>query len=114
MKVTYKKILDSIPALRKLTAMDFRVQEAVALAKLIKKLDAELKIYEELREKLKKEVKCEADFIKKVSELLEVECDEFEKVSLTLGNAMSIDAQTLLNSEDFAEITIEEVEDDGK
>ena len=113
MKVTYKKILDSVPALRKLTTMDFRTAEAVSLARLIKKLDGEIKIFENVRKTLEKKYKDDV-FIKQLTDLLEQECEEYDKITLTLSKDGAIDAATILNSEEFVDFVIREEDDNGR
>lgn len=52
MKITYEKIFGSFPALVKISKLDLRAAEAVRLARLLGKIETELKPLEEARRKL--------------------------------------------------------------
>ncbi|MBR3815134.1 MAG: hypothetical protein IKJ27_00235 [Clostridia bacterium] len=113
MKTTFKTILDSVPALQTLTKMSFRASEAVALSRLVKKLDGELKVFDNVRKNYEKKYENE-ELMKHLNSLLGQECEEYEKITLTLSEDNSIDAATILNCEEFIDFVIKEDKDNGQ
>lgn len=86
MKTNYKTIVEAAPALSKLSKLDIKAQEAVKLARLINKIEAELKPFEETRNKL----------LKKYGEEIE---NERYKIKDENRSEFEKEFQDLLNSE---------------
>lgn len=119
MKVTYNQILSAREALGKLSDKPLPMKEAVSLARLIKKLNGELEVFNgkqrELFEKYGKadenggyriEEENQAAFSSQLQELLDVEIDvDVQKVCIE--KEIDIEAAVVLSAEDFVEFKTE-------
>lgn len=108
MKTTYGKINNALPALSKIAKLDIKATEAVKLARLIGKIEEELKPFDEARKKLFEkfgkedknggiEIPNESfnDFSQELRELLDTEVDiDAEKV--VIESDIAIDAASVL------------------
>ena len=107
MKLTYEKINNITPALTKLSKLDLKAVEAVKLARLLGKVESELRYFEETRMSLFKkygkeqnggyeilnEKRC--DFLKEYRELCNTEI-ELEAEKVNIRSEISIDAASVL------------------
>lgn len=123
MTVKFKDILDAEKALGKLSQERLPVRQSVALARLIKKLNEELQIFNDQREKLliqygeykeneggylvpKENLEA---FSKDFNILLGSTCElEGEKIKITLQKDSTIEAAVILGCEKFCEFEEEE------
>ena len=104
MKLTYEKISSALPALSKLSKLDLKVVEAIKLARLIGKIEAELKPLEKTRATLFRKYSEEVEngtykikpesydtFSKEYRELLETEID-IDADKVVIESDIAIDA----------------------
>ena len=99
MKTTYREILEAKQGLRKLLDQKLPAAQAIALARLVQKLDAELALFSEQQQRLPAD---EQQRRQKLEELLAVEVEiDSDKVTLTLRE---IDAGTVLVTGAFVDI----------
>lgn len=99
MKTTYREILEAKQGLRKLLDQQLPAAQAIALARLVQKLNAELALFSEQQQRLPAD---EQQRRQKLEELLAVEVEiDSDKVTLTLRE---IDAGTVLATGAFVEI----------
>ena len=115
MKLTYEKINNITPALTKLSKLDLKAVEAVKLARLLGKVETELKPLEETQRNLwikygeeikngeyKSKPEKYASFSKEYQELLESEIDiDIEKI--VIKSDIQIDAASVLALSDIVE-----------
>ncbi|MCM1545315.1 MAG: hypothetical protein NC110_08460 [Ruminococcus sp.] len=115
MKVTYDQILAAREALGKLSDKALPMKEAVSLARLIKKLNSELEVFndkqKELFEKYGKadenggymiEKEKQKAFAEKLKELLEVDID-IDADKVIIEKEIEIEASIVLSTEGFVE-----------
>lgn len=115
MKFTYEKINNIKPALAKLSKLDLRAVEAVKLARLLGKVDSELKPLEETRRNMwvkygeevengSYKIKPEnyAAFSKEYQELLNSEID-IDTDKIEIKSDIQIDAASVLALSDVVE-----------
>lgn len=115
MKATYKQIVSSIESLGKLSKKELPMREAIALARLIKKLNGELEVFnDKQRELFKKygtedesggfkiEKECQADFSKEFDELLNVEID-IDAEKAVIEKEIDVEAAIIIDTENFVE-----------
>ena len=108
MKLTYEKISSALPALSKLSKLDLKAVEAVKLARLIGKVEAELKPLEKTRTTLFRKYGEEVEngtykikpenydtFSKEYRELLETEID-IDADKVVIESDIAIDAASVL------------------
>ena len=107
MKLTYEKISSALPALSKLSKLDLKAAEAVKLARLLGKVESELRYFEETRMSLFKKYGKEqnggyeilnekrGDFLKEYRELCNTEI-ELEAEKVNIRSEISIDAASVL------------------
>ena len=107
MNLTYEKIKNAFPALTKLSKLDLKAAEAVKLARLLGKVESELRYFEETRMSLFKKYGKEqnggyeilnekrSDFLKEYSELCNTEI-ELEAEKVNIKSEISIDAASVL------------------
>lgn len=100
MKTTYKQIIEAKGGLAKLLDKQLKPSEAIALARLVKKLNAELELFGEQQKKIVLDKGKDTE--KRLAELLAVAVDiDSDKAVLTVNE---IDAGTILATEPFVEI----------
>ena len=116
MKLTYERINGSFPALSKLSKLDLKATEAVKLARLLGKVENELRYFEETRMSLFKkygeakngayEIKDENRevFLKEYRELCNTEI-EIEAEKVTIKSEISIDASSVLALDGLVEFS---------
>lgn len=115
MKLTYEKINNITPALTKLSKLDLKAVEAVKLARLIGKVEVELKPLEETKRNLwikygeevkngEYRIKPEnyTSFSKEYQELLESEID-IDAETIVIKSDIQIDAASVLALSDIVE-----------
>lgn len=115
MKVKYSEIVSAKPALETLSKKDLTVKEAVALARLIKRLNSELEIFgQKQKEFCEKygtlsedgtqyrfdDLEKRASFEKSMAELLAFEVD-FEKEKICLKSDIRLPAVDVISLESF-------------
>ncbi|MBQ8504544.1 MAG: hypothetical protein IJ491_09765 [Clostridia bacterium] len=119
--ITYNKVINAGKGLKKISDLDIKIREAIALSKLIKKLDEESVFYFEQREKICRDCgvfdkEKDAYFIpeenretvrKKMNELDNTEVEFGEKLKINVSEGTTIDALSLILCEDFVEFIIE-------
>ena len=117
MNLTYETINNIRPALSKLSKLDIRAVEAVKLARLLGKVESELRYFEETRmalfEKYGKktdggyEIENEKrdEFLKEYRELCNTEI-KLDAEKVTIKSEISIDAATVLALENLVEFEI--------
>lgn len=113
MKITYSKLLDLQDALRSLSKNQYHAKQAIALARLIKRVDAEMELFDAQRLKI-----CQtygeldeqgadfkipnlqrAEFAAAINDLLAVDVDiDGEPIALT---ADFVTADTILKTDGF-------------
>lgn len=99
MKTTYREILEAKQGLRKLLDQQLPAAQAIALARLVQKLNAELALFSEQQQRLPAD---EQQRRQKIEELLAVEVEiDSDRVTLTLRE---IDAGTVLATGAFVDI----------
>lgn len=121
MKVTYSDILDAKPALECLAKKELKMSEAIALARLIKTLNAELEVFFDKQKELCDKYgtfdektgnftpheKDKGLFLQKHKELLHVEFEaDISKVKI--HSDIGIEAATILATDKFVEFEIKE------
>ena len=107
MKLTYEKINNAFTALTKLSKLDLKAVAAVKLARLLGKVESELRYFEETRMSLFKKYGKErnggyeilnekrGDFLKEYRELCNTEI-ELEAEKVNIRSEISIDAASVL------------------
>lgn len=115
MKVKYSEIVSAKSALEALSKKELSVSEAVKLARLIKKLNAELEVFGEKQmefcekygklsddgtQYLFEDTERRADFEKSMAELLAFEVD-FEKEKICLKSDIRLPAVDVISLESF-------------
>lgn len=110
MKTTFKEILTAKGGMQKLMELKLKPAQAIALARLVKKLDEELTLFQKEQLKLKRPDPDNLEesqlYEKELEELLDVTVEiDGDKVTLTVRE---IDAHTVLSTEPF--VTFEEGE----
>lgn len=116
MNLTYESINNIRPALKKLSRLDLKATEAVKLARLLGKIESEMRYFEETKIALFKkygeeknggyEIKAENKevFLKEYNEL----CNTMVKVEadkITIKSDISIDASSVLALEEMVEFS---------
>ena len=119
MKVKFSDILDANGALGKLSQERLPVRQSVSLARLIKKLNEEMALFNEQRERLLIQYgerqdeeggylipkENQADFRKDFEELMKSEVETgTDKIKITLQKDSTIEAAVILGCEVFCEI----------
>ena len=117
MNLTYETINNIKPALTKLSKLDLKATEAVKLARLLGKVESELRYFEETRMSLFKkygetkngttyEIKDEnmETFLKEYRELCNTEI-EIETEKVAIKSDISIDASSVLALEGLVEFS---------
>ena len=122
MKVKYSEIISAKPALETLSKKDLTVKEAVALARLIKRLNSELEIFgQKQKEFCEKygtlsedgtqyrfdDLEKRASFEKSMAELLAFEID-FEEEKIRLKSDIKLPAADVIALEAFISFESEE------
>ena len=104
MKTTYRQMIEATEGLGRLLDKQLPAAQAIALARLVKKMNAELDLFQEQRRKIMSVQSDDRtaeriDSTMRMEELLAVEVDiDSDRVELTLDK---IDAGTILATEPF-------------
>lgn len=119
MTVTYNEILKAAQALKKLAQKELNIKTAVNLARLIKKLDGELEVfndkYRELLEKYGKEndeggysipKEKQKEFSENLTQLINVEI-EIDGGKINIEDDIKIEPAIILDAESFVEFKTE-------
>ena len=123
---TYKSIITATEGMKKITGLNLKIRQAIALTKLINRMSEEAAVYFSLREQIHQkygnyEEEKSSYYIpeenrKTVNSLLK-ELDEetiqLDKVKLNVSEDTEIDALTVMTTEDFVEFIFEEDEENG-
>lgn len=122
MKVTYSEIVSANPALETLSKKELTVKEAVKLARLIKKLNAELEVFSEKQKEFCErygtlsedgtqyrfeDTKKRTTFEKSMAELLAFEID-FEEEKISIKSNIKLQAADVISLESFIDFESEE------
>lgn len=123
---TYKSIITATEGMKKITGLNLKIRQAIALTKLINRMSEETAVYFSLREQIlqkygdyeeeKSSYYIPEENRKTVNSLLK-ELDEetiqLDKVKLNVSEDTEIDALTVMTTEDFVEFIFEEDEENG-
>lgn len=123
---TYKSIITATEGMKKITGLNLKIRQAIALTKLINRMSEEAAVYFSLREQIlqkygdyeeeKSSYYIPEENRKTVNSLLK-ELDEetiqLDKVKLNVSEDTEIDALTVMTTEDFVEFIFEEDEENG-
>lgn len=123
---TYKSIITATEGMKKITGLNLKIRQAIALTKLINRMSEEAAVYFSLREQIlqkygnyeeeKSSYYIPEENRKTVNSLLK-ELDEetiqLDKVKLNVSEDTEIDALTVMTTEDFVEFVFEEDEENG-
>ncbi len=92
MKITYRKLIDSIPSFKELNEIEFMPRTALDLAKLSKVIDSELITFDETRTKLAKRYENTPEDEEKARKQSEKATKEFTEL---LDSEVDIEVKTI-------------------